>query len=62
MIIVVTIENNSSFIPQDLEDEWNAKAPDLKKMNSRGNALCNLIVAVTSTAKSWGVKSGMLAG
>ncbi|XP_058032809.1 dystonin isoform X15 [Ahaetulla prasina] len=42
---------------KDLEDEWNAKAPDLKKMNSRGNALCNLIVAVTSTAKSWGVKS-----
>ncbi|XP_070589124.1 microtubule-actin cross-linking factor 1-like isoform X12 [Erythrolamprus reginae] len=42
---------------KDLEDEWNAKAPDLKKMNSRGTALCNLIVAVTSTAKSWGVKS-----
>ncbi|XP_026550972.1 dystonin isoform X6 [Pseudonaja textilis] len=42
---------------KDLEDEWNAKAPDLKKMNSRGNALCNLIIAVTSTAKSWGVKS-----
>ncbi|XP_032072191.1 dystonin isoform X6 [Thamnophis elegans] len=42
---------------KDLEDEWNAKAPDLKKMNSRGNALCNLIVAVTSTAKPRGVKS-----
>uniref|UniRef100_A0A8C6Y493 Dystonin n=1 Tax=Naja naja TaxID=35670 RepID=A0A8C6Y493_NAJNA len=42
---------------KDLEDEWNAKAPDLKKMNSKGNALCNLIIAVTSTAKSWGVKS-----
>ncbi|XP_026520901.1 dystonin [Notechis scutatus] len=42
---------------KDLEDEWNAKAPDLKQMNSRGNALCNLIIAVTSTAKSWGVKS-----
>ncbi|XP_039176256.1 dystonin isoform X42 [Crotalus tigris] len=45
---------------KDLEDEWSAKAPDLKKMNSRGNALCNLIIAVTSTAKSWGVKSDVL--
>ncbi|XP_025033490.1 dystonin isoform X3 [Python bivittatus] len=42
---------------KDLEDEWNTKAPDIKKMKSRGNALCNLIIAVTSTAKSWGVKS-----
>ncbi|XP_063169537.1 dystonin [Candoia aspera] len=42
---------------KDLEDEWNTKAPDIKKMNSRGNTLCNLIIAVTSTAKPWGVKS-----
>ncbi|XP_072856398.2 dystonin isoform X8 [Pogona vitticeps] len=41
---------------KNLEDEWNLKAPDVQKMISRGAVLCNLINAVTSPAKSKGVK------
>ncbi|XP_062981110.1 dystonin isoform X9 [Elgaria multicarinata webbii] len=42
---------------KNLEDEWSSKAPDIQKMVSRGTALCNLISAMTSPAKSRGVKS-----
>ncbi|XP_044277496.1 dystonin isoform X17 [Varanus komodoensis] len=42
---------------QNLEDEWKSKAPDIQKMVSTGTALCNLISAVTSPAKSRGIKS-----
>ncbi|XP_048352778.1 dystonin isoform X16 [Sphaerodactylus townsendi] len=42
---------------KNLEDEWISKAPEIQKMTSRGVALCNLIHAVTSPAKTRGVKS-----
>ncbi|NXI68079.1 DYST protein, partial [Anseranas semipalmata] len=43
----------------NLKDEWTLKATELQKINSRGTLLCNLITAVTSTAKLRAVaKSG----
>ncbi|XP_042313307.1 dystonin [Sceloporus undulatus] len=50
-------------ITKNLEEEWSSKAPDIQKMISRGTVLCNLISAVTSPAKSRGIKpagSGMV--
>ncbi|XP_015263784.1 PREDICTED: dystonin isoform X2 [Gekko japonicus] len=44
---------------KNLEDEWVSKAPEIQKMASRGAVLCNLISAVTSPAKSRGVKSAI---
>ncbi|XP_060091226.1 dystonin isoform X6 [Heteronotia binoei] len=44
---------------KNLEDEWISKATEIQKMTSRGAALCNLISAVTSPAKSRGVKSAI---
>ncbi|KAM4694316.1 dystonin [Discoglossus pictus] len=44
---------------KDLLEEWTLKAPEVQKVNSKGAALCNLISAVTSPAKSrTAVKSG----
>nr|XP_056712073.1 dystonin [Euleptes europaea] len=44
---------------KNLGDEWISKAPEIQKMTSRGAALCNLIRAVTSPAKSRGGKSAI---
>ncbi|XP_054858022.1 dystonin isoform X2 [Eublepharis macularius] len=44
---------------KNLEDEWISKAPEIQKMTSQGAALCNLISAMTSPAKSRGVKSAL---
>nr|XP_016852504.1 PREDICTED: dystonin isoform X2 [Anolis carolinensis] len=41
---------------KNLEKEWSSKAPDIQKMITRGTVLCNLISAVTSPAKSRGIK------
>ncbi|XP_060608764.2 dystonin isoform X25 [Anolis sagrei] len=41
---------------KNLEEEWSSKAPDIQKMITRGTVLCNLISAVTSPAKSRGLK------
>ncbi|XP_061479015.1 dystonin isoform X31 [Rhineura floridana] len=44
---------------KNLEEEWSSKAPDIQKMISRGTALCNLISAVISPARSRRVKSAV---
>ncbi|KAL8172745.1 UNVERIFIED_CONTAM: hypothetical protein K2H54_016108, partial [Gekko kuhli] len=44
---------------KNLEDEWVSKGLEIQKMTSRGAALCSLISAVTSPAKSRGVKSAI---
>uniref|UniRef100_A0A8D0BYN7 Dystonin n=1 Tax=Salvator merianae TaxID=96440 RepID=A0A8D0BYN7_SALMN len=44
---------------KNLEDEWTSKAPEIQKMVSRGKALCNLISAVTSPARSRVLKSAV---
>ncbi|XP_075058641.1 dystonin isoform X19 [Mixophyes fleayi] len=42
-----------------LQEEWTQKGQDVHKVNSKGTALCNLITAVTSPAKTRSViKSG----
>nr|XP_028578480.1 dystonin isoform X20 [Podarcis muralis] len=57
----LNVENLNKHLQntKHLEEEWSSKAPDIQKMISRGTALCNLISAVTSPARSRGVKSAV---
>nr|XP_034965652.1 dystonin isoform X34 [Zootoca vivipara] len=57
----LNVENLNKHLQntKHLEEEWRSKAPDIQKMISRGTALCNLISAVTSPARSRGVKSAV---
>ncbi|XP_032999071.1 dystonin isoform X2 [Lacerta agilis] len=57
----LNVENLNKHLKntKHLEEEWSSKAPDIQKMISRGTALCNLISAVTSPARSRGVKSAV---
>ncbi|XP_073445226.1 dystonin isoform X3 [Dendrobates tinctorius] len=44
---------------KNLQEEWTLKGPDVQKVNSKGTALCSLISAVTSPAKTRSaIKSG----
>ncbi|XP_075718080.1 dystonin isoform X4 [Rhinoderma darwinii] len=44
---------------KNLQEEWTQKRQDVQKVNSKGTALCNLISAVTSPAKTRSaIKSG----
>nr|DBA26389.1 TPA: hypothetical protein GDO54_010659 [Pyxicephalus adspersus] len=37
---------------KSLQEEWTQKSPEVQKVNSKGTALCSLITAVTSPAKT----------